>query len=127
MAIPSTKQEFKDYCLRRLGYPVIDINVDDEQVDDRVDEALKYYQDYHFDGTERILHKHIVTATDKANGYITIPESIIGINNILPIGQALQSSNLFSIRYQIHLNDLFDLSASSYVPYTMAMTHITYA
>jgi hypothetical protein len=125
MAIPSTKQEFKDYCLRRLGYPVIDINVDDEQVDDRVDEALKYYQDYHFDGTERILHKHIVTANDKANRYITIPESIIGINTILPVGQALQSSNLFSIRYQIHLNDLFDLSASSYVPYTMAMTHIS--
>jgi hypothetical protein len=124
MAIPSTKQEFKDYCLRRLGYPVIDINVDDEQVDDRVDEALKYYQDYHFDGTERILHKHIVTANDKANRYITIPESIIGINTILPVGQALQSSNLFSIRYQIHLNDLFDISASSYVPYTMAMTHI---
>ena len=103
MAVPNSRQTFKDYCLRRLGYPVIDINVDDEQVDDRVDEAFKYYQDYHFDGTERILYKHIVTATDKANGYITIPESIIGINNILPIGQALQSSNLFSIRYQIHL------------------------
>ena len=124
MAVPNSRQTFKDYCLRRLGYPVIDINVDDEQVDDRIDEALKYYQDYHFDGTERILYKHIVTATDKANGYITIPESIIGINTILPVGQALQSSNLFSIRYQIHLNDLFDLSASSYVPYTMAMTHI---
>jgi hypothetical protein len=125
MAVPNSRQTFKDYCLRRLGYPVIDINVDDEQVDDRVDEALKYYQDYHFDGTERILHKHIVTANDKANRYITIPESIIGINTILPVGQALQSSNLFSIRYQIHLNDLFDLSASSYVPYTMAMTHIS--
>jgi hypothetical protein len=125
MAVPNSRQAFKEYCLRRLGSPVIDINVDDEQVEDRIDEALKYYHDYHFDGTERILHKHIVTATDKANGYITIPESIIGINTIIPVGQALQSSNLFSIRYQIHLNDLFDLSASSYVPYAMAMQHIS--
>ena len=46
MAVPSSRQELKDYCLRRLGAPVIDINVDDEQVEDRVDDALKYYQDY---------------------------------------------------------------------------------
>lgn len=124
MAVPSTRQEFKDYCLRRLGYPVIDINVDDEQVEDRIDEALKYYQDYHFDGTERILYKHVVTASDKTNGYITIPQTIIGINSILDIGQAVQSSNLFNIRYQIHLNDLFDLSAASYVPYVTAMRHV---
>ena len=51
MAVPNSRQAFKEYCLRRLGYPVIDINVDDEQVDDRIDEALKYYQDYHFDWT----------------------------------------------------------------------------
>jgi len=125
MAVPNSRQAFKEYCLRRLGSPVIDINVDDEQVEDRIDEALKYYQDYHFDGTERILHKHIVTADDKTNRYITIPESIIGINTILPVGQALQSSNLFNIRYQIHLNDLYDLSASSYVPYWTAMSHVS--
>lgn len=125
MAVPTNRTEFKDYCLRRLGYPVIDINVDDEQVEDRVDEALKYYQDYHFDGTERILYKHVVTASDKTNGYITIPEAIIGINSILDVGQAVQSSNLFNIRYQMHLNDLFDVSAASYVPYWTAMTHIS--
>ena len=52
MAIPATRKEFKDYCLRRLGSPVIDINVDDQQVEDRIDEALLYYRDYHYDGTE---------------------------------------------------------------------------
>ena len=124
MAVPSTREAFKNYCLRRLGEPVIDVNVDDEQVEDRIDEALKYYQDYHFDGTERVLIKHVVTATDVTNGYITLANSVIGINRILDVGQAVQSSNLFNIRYQIHLNDLFDLSASSYVPYVTAMRHV---
>jgi len=124
MAVPSTREAFKSYCLRRLGEPVIDVNVDDEQVEDRIDEALKYYQDYHFDGTERVLIKHVVTATDVTNGYITLSDNVIGINRILDVGQAVQSSNLFNIRYQIHLNDLFDLSASSYVPYVTAMRHV---
>jgi len=126
MAVPATREQFKSYCLRRLGEPVIDVNVDDEQVEDRIDEALKYYQDYHFDGTERILVKHVITASDKTNGYITLSNSIIGVNSILDVGQAAQSSNLFNIRYQIHLNDLFDLSASSYVPYVTAMRHVEY-
>ena len=124
MAVPSSRAEFKDYCLRRLGEPVIDVNVDAEQIEDRIDEALKYYQDYHFDGTERVLVKHVVTSTDITNGYITLADSIIGVNSILDVGQAVQSSNLFNIRYQIHLNDLFDLSASSYVPYVTAMRHV---
>ena len=124
MAVPSSREAFKSYCLRRLGEPVIDVNVDDEQVEDRIDEALKYYQDYHFDGTERVLIKHVVTATDVTNGYITLANNVIGINRILDVGQAVQSSNLFNIRYQIHLNDLFDLSASSYVPYVTAMRHV---
>ena len=124
MAVPSTREAFKSYCLRRLGEPVIDVNVDDEQVEDRIDEALKYYQDYHFDGTERVLIKHVVTTTDVTNGYITLSDNVIGINRILDVGQAVQSSNLFNIRYQIHLNDLFDLSASSYVPYVTAMRHV---
>lgn len=124
MAVPSTREAFKSYCLRRLGEPVVDVNVDDEQVEDRIDEALKYYQDYHFDGTERVLIKHVVTATDVTNGYITLSDNVIGINRILDVGQAVQSSNLFNIRYQIHLNDLFDLSASSYVPYVTAMRHV---
>lgn len=124
MAKPTTREEFKQHCLRRLGDGAIDINVTDEQLEDRIDEALLYYQDYHFDGTERILYKHQITETDVTNRYITLPQDIIGVANMLDIGQAVQSSNLFNIRYQIHLNDLFDLSASSYVPYVTAMTHV---
>ena len=60
MAIPSTRAELKEYALRKLGKPMIEINVDDDQMEDRIDEALKYYQDYHFDGTERTWLKHQV-------------------------------------------------------------------
>jgi len=124
MAIPVNREQFKQYCLRRLGAPVVHINADDEQIEDRIDEALKYYADYHFDGTERLLYKHPITTTDQTNKYVTLPERIIGVSNILPIGEAVQTTNLFNIRYQIHLNDLFDISASSFVPYVMARRHI---
>jgi hypothetical protein len=126
MARPTTKQEFKDYCLRKLGYPVLDINISDDQVDDRVDEALDYYHDYHHDGTQRVLIRHQVTAADKTNKYITTDESIIGIQHILPIFDSgtTASSSLFSVRYQIQLNDFFDFSNTSMVPYYLAMRHI---
>ena len=124
MAVPSSRTELKDYCLRRLGYPVVDINVDDEQVEDRIDDALKYYQDYHYDGTERIFLKHQVTAEDITNEYITIPEAVIGVVRVFDIGDAIQSSTLFNIRYQIHLNDLFDFTSTTYVPYVTAMRHV---
>ena len=124
MAVPSTRSEFKEYCLKKLGKPVIDINIDEEQCEDRIDEALKYYQDYHYDGTERVLIKHQVTSSDITNGYITLADAVIGVSRVLDLGQAGQSSNLFNIRYQIHLNDLFDLSAASYVPYVTAMRHV---
>jgi hypothetical protein len=64
MAIPTTRQEFKQYCLRRLGAPVIEINVDDDQVEDRIDESLKYYWDYHFDGSEKIYYRHLIQEKD---------------------------------------------------------------
>lgn len=125
MAVPSSRAEFKEYCLRKLGKPVIEINVDDDQVEDRIDEALRYYWDYHFDGSEKIYYKHQVTATDKANGYITLPENINGVVKIFDIGAATISSNdIFNIRYQIALNDLYTLTSVSMVPYFMAMEHL---
>ena len=124
MAKPQTREQFKQFCLRQLGAPVIDVNVDDEQVEDRIDEALQYFRDYHFDGTERVFYKHVLTATDKANGYISLPDNIVGVVRIFDIGSSYQTTNLFSIRYQMHLNDLFDFSSTSYVNYVMAMTHI---
>lgn len=125
MAVPTTRTEFKEYCLRKLGKPVIEINVDDDQVDDRVDEALKYYYDYHFDGSEKIYYKHQVTNTDKTNKYITLPENIMGAVRVFPIADpSIRSDDLFNIRYQIALNDLYTLTSVSMVPYYMVMQHL---
>jgi hypothetical protein len=126
MAVPATRAQFKEYCLRKLGKPVIEINVDDDQIDDRVDESLRYYWDYHFDGSHKTYYKHPVTQTDKDNKYITLPENIIGAINIFDIGDAVNTNNLFNIRYQIALNDLYTLTSQSMVPYFMAMQHIQF-
>ena len=126
MAVPSTRAQFKEYCLRKLGKPVIEINVDDDQVEDRIDESLRYYWDYHFDGSHRTYYKHPVTADDITNKYITMPENIIGAINIFDIGDAVNTNNLFNIRYQIALNDLYTLTSQSMVPYYMAMQHVQF-
>jgi hypothetical protein len=126
MASPTTRAEFKEYCLRTLGKPVIEINVDDDQVEDRIDEALRYYWDYHFDGSSKVYYKYQVTEQDKTNQYITMPENIIGVINIFDLGSALGTNNLFNIRYQIALNDLYTLTSVSMTPYYMAMQHIQF-
>lgn len=126
MAVPTSRSTFKEFCLRKLGNPVIEINVDDDQVEDRIDESLRYYWDYHFDGTERLYYKHEITSTDITNKYITLPQNIIGAVKIFPVGQSLNTMNLFNLRYQIALNDLYSLTTQSMVPYVMAMQHIQF-
>ena len=127
MALPSTRAELKEFCLRRLGKPVIEVNIDDDQMEDRIDEALAYYQDYHFDGSERTFLKHVVTADDKTNEYITITDgNIIGVVNIFDIGDATSTNNLFNVRYQIALNDLYDLSRYDLVPFYMNFMNIRF-
>ena len=126
MAQPTTRAEFTEWCLRKLGKPVIEINVDDDQVSDRIDEALSYYWDYHFDGSERTFLKHQVTANNKSDGYLSVPENIIGVVNLFDIGDALSTNNLFNIRYQFALNDIYDMSNYSLTHYMMAMQHIQF-
>lgn len=124
MAVATTRSEFKEYILRKLGKPVIEINVDDDQVEDRIDEALRYYWDYHFDGSEKIYYKHQITETNRVNKYIVMPENILGVVRLFPVGQGMNVNNLFNIRYQIALNDLYTLTAQSMVPYYMAFQHL---
>ena len=126
MAQPTTREQFKEWCLRKLGKPVIEINVDKDQVDDRVDEALSYYWDYHFDGTERTFFKHQVTANNISEGYISVPENIIGVVNLFDIGDALSTNNMFNIRYQFALNEIYDLSNYNLSNYYLAMQHIQF-
>ena len=150
MAIPSSKATLKTYCLRALGFGVIDINVSDDQIDDRVDEALQYFAQYHYDGVERMLLKYQVTAADiersktdttttatdsvdssitasfgEGNGFIPMPSSVISVMGIFPFSDS-STNNMFDIRYQLRLNDLYDFSSTSIIHYEMTMQHLDF-
>ena len=149
MATPSTKATLKSYCLRALGYGVIDINVSDDQADDRLDEALQYFAQYHYDGIEKMYLKHLITsddvtrarsdasttATDTADNSITatwkegknfipVPNSVVSVVQVFPFTDTGGGSNMFDIRYQLRLNDLFDFSSTSVIQYEMTMNNI---
>jgi hypothetical protein len=124
MSTPRTRTEFKDYCLRRLGWPVIDINVDDDQVEDRIDDALQFFHDYHFDGTEKMFLKHRITEEDIKRRWIYCPEPITFVNNVFPFDSSNSSINMFDLRYQLRLHDLYDFTSVSYVSYEITMQHI---
>lgn len=148
MATPNTKASLKEHCLRSLGKPVIDINVDDDQVDDRIDDALQYFAQYHYDGIERVYLKHQITqadidraatnssstATDKADnsitatwldgkGFIPVPESVLSVVKIFDFSDK-NTVNMFDVRYQLRLNDLYDFSSESIIHYEMTMQHL---
>lgn len=124
MSIPASRNQLKDYCLRQLGHPVIEINVDDDQVEDNIDKALQYFQEFHHDGVERWYLKYQVTSTDITNQYIPITENIIGVTRIFPVGSTNASVNMFDLRYQLRLHELYDFTSTSYVNYVMTQQHI---
>jgi len=124
MAKPRTRKEFKDYCLRRLGWPVIDINVDDDQIEDRIDDSLQFFHDYHFDGTEKIYMKHRFTQEDIDRRWIYCPEPVIFVTGVFPFDDSNSSVNMFDLRYQLRLHDLYDFTSVSYVSYEITMQHI---
>ena len=110
MANPSSRDQLIDYCLRKLGAPVIEINVDQEQLEDRVDEALQFYREYNSDALVKTYLKHQVTSDDVTNKYITVNDNIIFVQRIFPITGNVSSSDFFSLKYQLSLNDLYDLN-----------------
>ena len=123
MAI-NTRAQFKDYCLRRLGHPVIQINVDDDQVEDRIDDALQFFHDYHFDGCEKIYMKHQFTQADIDRKWIYCPDAVLFVTGVLPFDDSNSSINMFDLRYQLRLHDLYDFTSVSYVSYEITMQHI---
>jgi len=147
MAVPNTKATLKEYCLRALGKPVIDINVDDDQVDDRIDEAVQYFCQYHTDGVERMYLKYLVTEADvtrmttdtsesvtdgsvttawkQGNNFLVVPSSVISVVNVFPLSDRA-NLNMFDVRYQLRLNDLYDFSSTSIVHYEMTMRHLDF-
>jgi hypothetical protein len=124
---PATREELKQYCLRRLGAPLLEINVADEQLEDCIEMSLQYYHDYHFDGVQKVFLAHQVTETDVENKYIDIPQEIIGVVNIFDIGTSFGTNNLFNLRYQIALNDLYAFSTGPFAPYYMALQNVALA
>ena len=124
MAKPATRAQFKDYCLRRLGHPVIEINVDEDQIDDRIDDALQFFHDYHFDGCEKIYMKHKFTQEDIDRKWIYCPDPVIFVTSVLPFDDSNSSINMFDLRYQLRLHDLYDFTSVSYVSYEITMQHI---
>ena len=124
MAKPQTRQQFKDYCLRRLGFPVITINVDDDQVEERIDDALQFFNDYHYDGTEKLFMKHQLTAEDIARRWIYVPDAVTFVTGVIPFDDSNSSINMFDLRYQLRLHDLYDFTSVSYVSYEITMQHI---
>ena len=188
MARPNTRASFKEYCLRSLGKPVIDINVDEDQVEDRIDEAVQYFSQYHTDGVERMYLKYKVTAEDKFRlrknkefnviepgtyadnieledatntnlggdqpskgdlikedgtpihledsnivettyqenqNYLVIPEAVLSVINVFPLSDRA-NLNMFDVRYQLRLNDLYDFSSTSIIHYELTMRHLDF-
>ena len=152
MAKPATREQLKQYALRTLGKPVIEINVDDDQLEDRIDEALQYFAQYHYDGVKRTYLKYKYTQADKDrilgnstetasktygdsttvtstwledNAYIVVPETVISVVNIFPFSNK-GNLNLFDVRYQLRLNDLYDFSSTSVINYDVVLRHLDF-
>jgi hypothetical protein len=158
MSKPSSRQELIDYCLRKLGAPVLEINLADEQIDDLVDDALQFFQERHFDGVERMYLKYkiteedlnrgqadpkvgvgIVTTTGSANisgigtttfsfyensNFIQVPDSVIGIEKVFKFDTSTISAGMFSIKYQLFLNDLYYFNSVELLQYAMVKTYL---
>ena len=112
MAKPTTRGTLQDYCLRNLGAPVIEINVDEDQIEDRTDDALQFYQEFHSDGTIREYLKHELTAADITNSYITVADSVMSVVRMLKINSTTGNS-LFDMGYHMRMNDIFMLQGLS--------------
>ena len=130
MAEPTTRQELIDHCLRRLGKPVVDINLDDDQIEDRVDDALQYFAEYHYDGVERVYLKHQITQDNIDNSFIDLNAAggvdtdnlIVSVIRLFRIpGDTL---NMFDVRYQLALNDLYTFGYLDLIHYDQYMRYM---
>mgnify|MGYP001375379261 CR=1 FL=1 len=126
MASVNSRQGLIDYCLRRLGQPVIEINIDEDQLEERVDDALEFFQEYHFDGVEKVFTKHIITQNDIDNEYIDTDNSIISVVRVLPIPSFDSfQGGFFNEEYQLRLNDLNNFSGSSLIQWSMSLRNFS--
>lgn len=122
----STRQQLIDYCLRRLGSPVININVDEMQLEDRIDDAIQFFQEYHFDGVEQLHLPHQITQQDYDNKYIAIPPAVISVTGVVPTTMSGGSNmNPFDLQYQMRLNQFNNFSNMSIIQYDMMQSYLS--
>ena len=150
MAKPSSKEDLKEYALRKLGKPVLEINVDDDQIDDLIDDAIQLYHERHGEGIDRVFLKHQITEEEKnimvgvastttatstfgginsidyteTANYLPLPDSIIGVNKVFKMDASTISAGMFNIKYQIFLNDLYYYGAIDLLNYSMTKSYL---
>ena len=157
MAQPSTRGELIDYCKRKLGAPVLEINVADEQVEDLIDDAVQFFQERHFDGVYQTYMKYKITQEDIDRGkaktggvgvttttattdivgvsttfsyeensnYLQVPPEILGVTKIFHFdGSNTITNNMFSVKYQLFLNDIYYWGATELLSYAMVKTYL---
>ena len=126
MATPTSRQTLKEYSLRRLGHPVIEINIDDSQMEDNLDDAIQFFQEYHFDGVLQVYLQHQVTSSDITNGYIdmdAVDSNVVSVTKLFNL--AVNSVNLFDVSYQLALNDFFgSFTSGTLTNYTLNKQHL---
>ena len=117
MAKISNRNDFRDYVLRRLGYPVIEINVDDDQIEDRIDDGLQLFREYAADGQLRVFQPVLITqamvdakSIDLNTALPAVANRILDVVKVFMIGDSTSNVNFFDIKYQMRLNDLADLA-----------------
>ena len=160
MAKPASRTQLVDYCLRKLGAPVLEINLDDDQIDDLVDDAIQLFNERHFDGVERMYLKYKITQDDidrgsakntdgvgivtttatatavpgigttitsnwyETSNFLQVPDSVIGIEKIFKFDTSTISGGMFSIKYQLFLNDLYNFSSVELLQYAMTKSYL---
>ncbi len=158
MAQPSTRQELIDYCLRKLGAPVLEINVAEEQIEDLVDDAIQLFNERHFDGVYQTYLKYEITQQDidrgrakgisgvgvastsvttnivgtattfnyyESSNYLQVPSHVVGVNKVFQFeGSNSISSGMFSIKYQLFLNDIYYWGSTDLLTYSMVKTYL---
>ena len=158
MAKPTTRKELQEYCLRQLGAPVLEINVDDDQIDDLIDDTFQYFNERHFDGVEKMYMKYQLTQADidrgsaknktevgivtttatsvdtgagtfssswyETSNFIQVPDAVIGINNVFKFDTSSISGGMFSIKYQLFLNDLYYFNSVNLLQYAMTKSYL---
>lgn len=127
MAQPTSRSEFKNWILRKIGAPVIEINVSDEQVEDRIDEAIDFWRDYHYNGSQLVYLKHQLTQDDVDRGYVELPDGLLGISGIFNLETSISTGGgIFNVQYQFVLNNLEDITGYNVSNYYMAMSHLEF-